>query len=210
MGCLEGCEIRCIQLRSAVIQTILSTKEKYSGAVDAEESIVHPDELELYPLREIKSLFTFPLSELRIAIKERANALTNKIERRQEMKDIDTLLYFEPYTCFTGEIIIKFVRECDNDKEFNDSDDDFIRGCAKVAHPKLALLKKVLLLPEHDSEYNTAVKVCVDQFSDDPTHKCFHIFKTWQKFTPNPTYRGLREALDSLNIFRGRHPLPQW
>ena len=208
MGCLEGSEVRCINLRSAVIEIILSTKEKYSAAVDAEESLLHPDELVSYPLSEVKLLFTFPLSDLEVAIKERTEALINKIGHKQEMINIDSILYFEPYTCLTEEMIIKLINESDKGKKFEDTNDDFFRDCAKVAHPKMVLLKKILLLPEHDSEYNTAVKERIDQFSDDPTHKCFHIFKTWQKFTPNPTYRGLREALDNFSIFRGRHPLP--
>ena len=118
------------------------------------------------------------------------------------------LLFFEPYTCLTKELILKLIEESENGKQFEDSDDNFLRECAKVAHPKLDHLKKTLLLPEHDCEYSMAVKEPSDQYSDDPTHKCYHIFKTWQKFTPNPTYRGLREALDSFSIFRGRHPLP--
>ena len=208
MGCFEGSKVKCIQLRSAVIEAILSVKKKYSSAVDAEESFLHPDELTSYPLRAVESLFTFPSSTLRTAIKERTVTLINKIGSRPEMIPIDTLLVFEPYTCLKEELICKLIDRSDQNKTFEDSDDDFINECAKVAHPKMAALKEILLLPEHDSEYNTAVKQCVDQFSDDPTHQCFHIFKTWQKFTPNPTYRGLREALDSFSIFRGRYPLP--
>ena len=203
MGCLEGSQVKCIQLRSAVIKVILSAEEKYSTAVDAEESFLHPEELVSYPLREIQSLFTFPLHDLKIAIKERREALTNKIGRRQEMIRIDTLLFFEPYTCFSEEIIAKLIDESNQVKEASDS---FLRECAKVAHPKTDLLKMILLLSEHDSEYTTAVKEPTDQYSDDPTHKCFHVFKTWQKFTTNPTYKGLREALDNFSIFRGRDP----
>ena len=204
MGCLEGSQVKCIQLRSAVIKVILSAKEKYSTAVDVKESFLHPEELVSYPLRERQSLFTFPLRDLKIAIKERREALTNKIGRRQEMVRIDTLLFFESYTCFSEEIIAELIDESNQDKEASDG---FLRECAKVAHPKTDLLKKVLLLPEHDSEYNTAVKEPADQYSDDPTHKCFHVFKTWKKFTTNPTYKGLRQALDNFSIFRGRDPL---
>ena len=69
MGCLEGSEVKCIQLRSAIIETILSTKEKYSAAVDAEESfILNPDQLIAFPLIETQSLYKFPLKRLKIAI----------------------------------------------------------------------------------------------------------------------------------------------
>ena len=204
MGCLERCQVRCIQLRSAVIETILSAKEQFSGSVDVEESFLHPDELTVYPLKDVKSLYTFPISALAKAISERGEALTNKIGQRQEMIKIDTLLYFEPYTCLSEGMIANLIKESDTNKEISDN---FLRECAKVAHPKLTHLKEILLLPEHNSEYVTAVEERRDQFSNDSTHKCFHVFTTWKKFTKTPTYRGLREALDNYSIFRGRNPL---
>ena len=54
MGCLEGSQVKCVQLRSAVIQTILSAKKQYSGAIDMKESLLHPDELTKYPLKMSK------------------------------------------------------------------------------------------------------------------------------------------------------------
>ena len=176
MGCLDGSEVKCIQLRSAVIETILSTKDKYSVAVDAEESfILNPDQLIANPLTEVRSLYTFSISCLKMAIRERREVLTNKIGSNQKMVKVDTLLYFEPYSCLSKEIITKLLDDCNQDVE---TSDDFLRECAKIAHPKMTFLKKILLLSEHDSEYNTAIKECTDQFSDDPTHKCFHVFKT--------------------------------
>ena len=140
-----------------------------------------------------------------MAIKERKEVLTNKIGSNPDMVNIGSLLYFEPYTCLSNEIITKLLNETNQDIEIAD---DFLRECAKVAHPKVSILKSILLQPEQDGEYHTYIKGCVDQYSDESTHKCFFVFKTWQKCTPNPTYRGLREALESFSIFRGRHPLP--
>ena len=71
MGCSEKSVIKCIQLRSSVIRTVLSTKDQYSGAVTAEESLLHPDEVTKYPMNEVKSLYTFPLSSLATTIRER-------------------------------------------------------------------------------------------------------------------------------------------
>ena len=204
IGCLEGSEIKCIQLRSAVIQTILSTKHKFCKATEAKESLLHPDELTKYPLNKVKSLYTFPLSTLARAIQERGKALTNKIGPDQRKIAIEQLLHFEPCTCFTDVIIKKLIEEGNKDEEVSDA---FLRDCAKVAHPNLAKLKEILLIPQHDSEYVTAVKEVPDQYSDDPTHKCFHVFKTWTKFADNQTYNGLKEALDKYSIFCGRNPL---
>ena len=208
MGCLKGSEVKCIQLRSAVIEIILSTKKKYSPAVDAEESFIKkPEEIITDPLVDVRSLYTFPLGNLKLAIKERKENITNKIGSDPDMVNIDLLLYFEPYTCLSNEMIAKLINESNKDVEIPD---DFLYECAKVAHPKTDLLKSILLLLEQDSEYHTSIKGCTDQYSDDRTHKCFTVFKTWKKFTPNPTYGGLREALDRYSIFRGRYPLPLW
>ena len=206
-GCNERNVIPCLQVRSAIIHMVLSAANQFCGAVELKEYFVDPEELNSYPLRAINDLFKYSMSRLSSTIKERNDFITVKPEECFKSIEIDKLLYFEPYTCLSEEMTLKLLDENNQDLE---ASDDLLHECAKIAHPKMALLKKILLLPEHDSEYNTSVKGHLDQFSDDPTHKCFHIFKTWQKFTPNPTYRGLREALDSYSIFRGRSPLPQW
>ena len=169
-----------------------------------EEALMHPDELRNYPLNNVKSLYTFPLSTLASAIVEKGKALTNKIGPNQRKIAIASLLYFEPYTCFSDELITRLTEAQTEDHEVSE---DFLRDCAKVAHPKTVQLKEILLLPEHDSEYVTAVDECHDQFSNNPTHKCFHVFNTWKKYTKNSTYKELREALDKYSIFRGRNPL---
>ena len=66
---------------------------------------MHPDELTKYPLNEVKSLYTFPLSSLARAIKERGRALTNKIGPDQRKMKVEQFLHFEPYTCFTDVVI---------------------------------------------------------------------------------------------------------
>ena len=103
-------------------------------------------------MKTVKNIFHFPLKKLSHAIVQRKEALTNRIERRQEMIAIDELLYFEPYICLSEERIVQLIQKTETDEEVSD---DFLRDCAKVAHPKLVFLKKILLLPEHDSEYNS-------------------------------------------------------
>ena len=204
MGCLEGSEIKYLQLRSAIIECILSTKKQYSEAVDSEECFLHPKELTQYPLNNVKDLYNFPFHTLSNAIVKRKNALTNKIGRRQEMITIDELFHFEPYTCLSEELISLLIENSDTDEEVSD---DFLRNCARVAHPKVALLKKIFLSPEQDCEYNTALMSPRDQYSDDPTHKSFLIFITWKKFKENPSYKEFRNVLDSYSVFSGRSAL---
>ena len=204
MGCLERSQLKCIHLRSAIIECILSTQRKYSNAVDTEECFLHPTELRKYDLNKVNDIYNFPLNILSNAIVKRKDTLTNKIGQRQEMITIDELLYFEPYTCLSIELISKLIQKSETDEEVSD---DFLRDCARVAHPNLALLKKMFLSPEQDSEYNTALMSPRDQYSDDPTHKCFLIFITWKKFKENPSHKEFRKVFDSYSVFSGRSPL---
>ena len=204
MGCLEESQVKCCHLRSAIINTILSVKEQYSAAVKADECLIHPDKLTTYPLQNAKTLFSFPIDALSRAIKERKESVTNKIGQKQDMIKVNSLLYFEPYSCLTEEIIVKLMLKCDTEEEVSDS---FLRDCAKVAHPKVAILKKIFLQLEHECEFHTALVGPHDQYSEDKTHECFLIFTTWKKFTENCTYRELRNVLDSYSIFCGRNPL---
>ena len=115
------------------------------------------------------------------------------------MITIDELFHFDTYTCLSEELIIsKLIEKSDTYEEVSD---DFLRDCAKVAHPKVLLLKKLFLSPEQDSEYNTTLMSPRDQYSDDPTHKCFLIFITWKKFKENPLYKEFRKVFDRYSIF---------
>ena len=144
------------------------------------------------------------MSTLKRAIQENKDTLTNKIRSRQEMIKINSLLYFEPYACLSTEMIVNLVQERENDDEIPDS---VLYDCASIVHPNLAHLKETLLLPQHNTEYVLAADGPGDQYSNDPAQKCFHVFKTWKKFTENLTYKGLRETLDKYSVFRGRSPL---
>ena len=100
--------VKCVQLCSLVIQTIL---DQFSGAVKAEESLLRPDELTKYPHHEVKYFYTFPMSSLATAIQERGDVSTNKIGPDQRKVEIKHLLHFEPYIIIFY-IIVKLIEEC--------------------------------------------------------------------------------------------------
>ena len=55
--------------------------------------------------------------------------------------------------------------------------------------------KEILLTPAHKHELRTTEHISV--------------LRKWKKFTRNPTYKGLREALDMYSVFRGRNNLAE-
>ena len=90
VGCLEGREMECCQYRSRLIQTILQTKEQFSGAVEMREVFIDPNELNTYPLRNTKSLITFSVNRLANTFAERKEVVTSKDGTKQEMIKINT------------------------------------------------------------------------------------------------------------------------
>ena len=197
VGCLEGREMECCQYRSRLIQTILQTKEQFSGAVEMNEAFIDPNELSTYPLRNTNSLIMFSFNRLAKALAARKNIITTKHGTKQEMIDINTLLHFEPFACLTPELISELLDEAKSDLEISD---DFLYRCARYFHSKINQLKRVLIPLE-------LLGASHDQYSKDPSHNCFQVFRTWKNKTKTPTYGRLREALDKYSIFRGRNML---
>ena len=204
-GCLTEKGIECIEHRSRLIQLILETKNQFSSAVKVQEAFLHPEDLVTYPLKNINSLFTLPLSQLAMSIKERKEVITSKIGSRSKMIKITELLFFEPYSCLDPEIIDKLFDQAQSESEISD---DFLRNKVAIcAHKSIHHFKDILILPEQESELHGELELCADQYSTDPIHKCFLVFKTWKRFTASPTYSGLRTALNRYSVFGGRNPL---
>ena len=207
VGCLQGREMECTQHRSRLIHNILQIKKQYSDAVECKEAFIHPKELSIYPLKSTNSLFTFSISQLATAILDKKEVISSKLGTDQEMIEISDILYFEPFTCLVdgGDRLIS--RICGEGGVENEVSDEFLYDCAKAAYRRMDLIKKAILLPEQESELIGETELCQDQYSKDPIHKCFLIFKIWKKFTPNPNFKGLRETLDKYSVFCGRNPL---
>ena len=205
MGCLEGSEMNCVRHRSELIQIILQTKEQFSGTVEMNECLIHPMELSSYPLKSLDCLITFSINRLARAIVERKKVITRH-GTPQGMEKIDSVLHFESFVSLTPEIILKLFDETNANLEFEEPF-EFLHDCAKVMYPDMIQLKEILLKPEQESELIGTIEQCRDQYSKDPVYQCFSVLRTWMKFTENPTYKGLQEALGMYSVFRGRNPL---
>ena len=205
VGCLQQRKMECTQHRSSLIYDILQIKKQYSGAFECKEAFIHPKELSKYPLKSTDSLFTFSISQLATAIFGKKGVISSKLGTDQEMIEISDILYFEPYTCLTRQLISDMCNEAYAEKEVTE---DFLHDCAKTAYRRIDLIKNaIILLPEQESELIGEIGPYQDQYCKDPIHHCFLIFKIWKKFASNPTFKGLRETLDKYSVFCGRNPL---
>ena len=202
--CWKGAEAKCIKLRSAIIKTVLNLQRELMGALSVEECFILPDELASYPLQTVDSLFTFSICQVARAVKEGMDAITDTDRKEVRTISFCDLLHFEPYSCLPQELITQLFDEGNAESEVSDA---LLYDCAKFAYQNKDQLKNVLLLREHESEYHGAITQCHDQYYNDPCFKCYEVFRTWKKFTKEPTYNGLRKALDEYSIFCGRNPL---
>ena len=112
------------------------------------------------------------------------------------------LLYFEPYSCLSQELITQLFDDVNAKSEISDA---FLHDCAKVTFKQMDQLKNILLWQGQESEYLGAIRQCHDQYYDDPIFQCYELYRTWKKSTEEPTYNGLRKAIDKYRIFFERN-----
>ena len=212
LGCsTERNVIKCLQLRSAVVCMVLETMEQFCGELNLNEYAIDPDELNSYPLsKNIDDLFKYSMKELATALKEQKEkqdltiCVTDQIGETFKSVEVEKLLYFEPYSCLSDELIHSHLYR--DDEELNTTVfDSFLFDFATTANLKSSKLKEIL--PLNESELAGAVAQCDEQYKADRRHQCFFLLRTWRDSNENTTYSGLKELLDSFSIFCGRNPL---
>ena len=188
ISCFTGREMDCVKHRSQVIKCILQAKEELSPVVTMKESLIHPGCLT--PPTSLSSLQLYSLSELVEALVEEESVLVS--QPGKTMVEVEQLLYFEPYTCFSVEMLRVLFAE-DNSEEI--VSDAFLDVVSKTAHTKVDKLKCVFSID--------SIKLQQDQ----PEDQCKQVFQVWKESTQTPTYGALRSALDEYSVFCGRNPL---
>ena len=212
LGCsTERNVIKCLQLRSSVVRMVLETMERFCGELKLNEYVIDPDELNSYPLsKNIDDLFKYSMKDLATALKEQkekqdlAICVTDQIGETFKSVEVEKLLYFEPYSCLSDELIHSHLYR--DDEELNTTvSNSFLLDFATTANIKSLKLKEIL--PLNESELAGAVAQCDEQYKADRRHQCFLLLRTWRDSNENATYSGLRKLLDSFSIFCGRNPL---
>lgn len=212
LGCsTERNVIKCLQLRSAVVHMVLETIEQFCGELKLKEYVIDPDELNSYPLsKNIDDLFKYSMNDLAMALKEQKEkqdltiCVTDQIGETFKSVEVEKLLYFEPYSCLSDELIHSHLYL--DDEELNATvSDSFLLDFATTANLKSSKLKEIL--PLNESELAGAVAQCDEQYKADRRHQCFLLLRTWRDSNEKTTYNGLRKLMDNFSIFCGRNPL---
>ena len=184
ISCLTGREMECVKHRSQVIKCILETsKEELSPVVTMKESLINPGCLTPPTIRS--SLHSFSLSELAEVLVEEKSVLVS--QPGKAIVEVEQLLHFEPYSCFSVETLEELFAEENSGKIVSEI------YLSKTAHTRVNQLKQVLL----------SIKLQRVQ----PGYRCEQVFQVWKENTQTPTYSALRSALDKYSVFCGRNPL---
>ena len=212
LGCsTERNVIKCLQLRSTVVRMVLETMEQFCGELKLNEYVIDPDELNSYPLsKNIDDLFKYSMKYLAMELKEQKEkqdltiCVTDQKGEFLKSVEVEKLVYFEPYSCLSDELIHSHLYR--DDEELNTTvSDSFLLDFATTANIKSLKLKEIL--PLNESELAGAVAQCDEQYKADQRHQCFLLLRTWRDSNENTTYSGLRKLLDGFSIFCGRNPL---
>ena len=188
ISCLTGREMDCVKHRSQVIKCILETREELSPVVTMKESLIHPGSLTTPT--SLSSLQLYSLSELAEALVDDESVLVS--QPGKTMVEVEQLLHFEPYFCFSLEMLRVLFAEEHSEEIVPET---FFDVVSKTAHTKVDHLKQLFSID--------SIKLQRDQ----PGYQCKHVFLVWKENTQTPTYRALRSALDKYSVFCGRNPL---
>ena len=198
ISCHTGREMECVEHRSQVIKCILEAKEELCPAVTMKESLIHPNCL-LTPVSGT-SLQLFSISELVEALLENESGLVSQPGRK--VVEINQLLYFEAYTCFSADVLRELEFENNSDKLVSE---EFPYEVSKTSQTKVNQLKQVLSIDS--TKFQAALARAPPFLRDHPEYQCKLVFQVWKENTQSPTYRALRSALDKYSVFCGRNPL---
>ena len=110
IGGLEGSKLMCIQLRSQLVEMIHEVKQKFCVGAKTRELIIHPAELSFYPLKSVKDLYCFSVKEVAKTIVEGKKIVLRKKGSTQDKERIDSLLYFESYSCISPTLLAQLYK----------------------------------------------------------------------------------------------------
>ena len=213
MSSPKGSEIHCIRLRAQLIKTILKARKEFCPRVDVEECI-----MEVESEKVIQAIQKCPSQCTKYSLKYVCDRVsTRDAKDHQDLvlvnpdgspgKQISELLYFEPCTLLTSDLISQMFSRHNSNFILSDA---FLSELAARFYLYNNILSQILMpQPRLLSE-----KLKKDIYSLDSLDvmsqqlRCVHILEAWmeQQKSP-PTYRKLRQELNKYSIFCGRNPL---
>ena len=213
MSSMKGSEIHCVRLRTQLIKAILKARKEFCPRVDVEECIMEVESEKLFQTEQ-----KHPSQNTKYSLKYISDRIsTRDASDHQDLflvnpdgssgKRISELLYFEPYTLLTADLIAQLFSEENSDLSLQYA---FMSELADRLYPYNNILTQIfkpsprMLIDRFKSDMN--VLDSLDETSKQS--RCEHILEAWMDQCTSPaTYRKLRQELNKYSIFCGRNPL---
>ena len=204
MSCMKGSEIYCVRLRAQLINAILKARKELCPRVHVEECI-----MEVGNNRLVNTMEKCPVQCNTYSLKYISDCIMTRDANQDGSpgKQIFELLYFEPYTLLTSDLITQMFKK-ENSKLL--LSETFISELAGCFYPYNNILEQIFM----PQPWLLREKLKMDVYSLDSLDemsqqlRCIHILEAWMEQQESPaTYRRLRQELNKYSIFCGRNPL---
>lgn len=186
-------KLESVNLRSLIIQTVLSTKSEFCPQVLIQESVFYPEDVVDYPINpnQAKSV---SITDVALTVKEGKEFIVVDHNQTLELKK---LLHFEAYSNWNEEILQKVFNQ-DN-----------------LEHHQEISIELILRIAEQTyinaEDYITACKLLPWQLSSSHTHPRDKLAQALQQWKEKMGIKGtpccLHNTLDQFSVFAGRNPL---
>ena len=190
--CLGGREIECIYLRSTVIHKALCAREEFCPKVSTSEYFIHPDDIE-YPLKPTTELSLFSISQIATALTAGDSCIIGKDNLPV---DLEKLLYFEPYSHLT----VNILQDLFHKKAVSSVVDEFIHRMAQCFDTKVDHFEQMF------SALKLPVPTAMQHAPPNPTQAIIQLLQLWYLRSRKDIYQCLHSLLDQFSIFGGRNP----
>ena len=197
LRCRKYADLKCAQLRSAVITKVLEAKKEFCPKISGTESFVTPTDAACYPLKPSEDAL-ITATEVARAIIEPAPYVATKSGKTIDLND---LLRFEPYTDIGEHLLHRLFSE----QDLQNSDtipDEYFHHVSDHIHHKLDHFIDLF------KTSSTQLDLRMDQRPSGSPLKMVEVLRMWrEKHGSKGTYQTLHSELDQFSIFAGRNPL---
>ena len=196
--CFKGQEMKCVQLRSAVISKILDAKQQFLFQVKVNEYFIDPSEIVKYPNMNIKTVSKVNICEIAKAVEKGSLFVLNQHDQPVRMED---LLHFEPYEGIGRDHLNPLYLPEKAKEEVSTS---FLYEISKHCHSKCEKFAEILQVPTSDVATHKELPACKER----PDILLLHVLEqSWRDSrSETGTYEELREKFDHYSIWCNRNP----
>ena len=197
LRCRKDADLKCAQLRSAVITKVLDAKKELCPKISVTESLVTPTDAVCYPLKPSESSL-ITAKEVAKALIEQAPCVLN---RSGKMILLNNLLSFEPYADVGDHLLRQLFHE-QNPQGSDTIPDKYFLHLSDLIHHKLDNFIKLF------KTSSTQLKIRLEQRPSGTPLEMVEVLQMWrEQHGSKGTYQTLRNELDHFSIFSGRNPL---